>query len=114
MAFEKSMRMVEQWIFGRCINFHAMSRACHHPDGLVCVTNETWEFKSHILHVSKPSRKDPDTLCVNEGLVLDARPLGNVLKEPMFTMKSIPHDCCLVLSKASKDALIMWMLSRFI
>jgi len=109
IAFEKSMRMVKQWMLGRCISFHGMSHACHHLNGLVCFTNETREFKSHILHISKQSRKDPDTLCMNEGLVLDARMLGNVLQEPMFIMKSIPHGCCLALSKASKDALIMWM-----
>lgn len=41
MALEDSLRVVEQWLCGRCMSIHAMSQACHHPDGLIRVTHET-------------------------------------------------------------------------
>jgi len=40
LAFDESLTMVKKWMCGMCMSFHAMNRACHHPDGMVCVTDE--------------------------------------------------------------------------
>ena len=105
MALEESLRLVKQWMCGMCMSFHAKSRACHHPDGMVRVTDEMWEVGSHIMHIVKPSRKDSVVIAAKEGMVLDARLLDEVLQVPIFTVKSIPHSCRLAFSRALKDAL---------
>ena len=105
MALEESLRMVKQWMCGMCMSFHAKSRACHHPDGMVRVTDEMWEARSHIMHIINPSRKDSVAIAAKEGMVLDARLLDEVLQVPIFTAKSISHSCRLAFSQTLKDAL---------
>jgi len=72
---------------------------------MVLVTDGTWEARSHILHILKPSRNDPDIIDAQEELVLDAKLLEKVIQAPIFTTKSIPHACCLVFPKRLKKAL---------
>jgi len=105
MALEESLRLVKQWMCGMCMSFHAKSRACHHPDGMVRVTDEMWEVRSHIMHIVKPSRKDSAAIAAKDGMVVDARLLEEVLQAPIFTVKSIPHSCRLAFSQTLKDAL---------
>ncbi|PNY15245.1 auxilin-like protein [Trifolium pratense] len=105
MVVEKSLKALKQWLCGRCMHIHALSRTCHHSDGLVCVTLESEEVTSHIICIPKPSIKEPDVLSAKDGLVLDARLLEEVLQAPIFTVKSIPHSCRLTFSQALKEAL---------
>ncbi|MCI04752.1 hypothetical protein A2U01_0025799, partial [Trifolium medium] len=48
LAVEEALRGLEQWLCGKCVSICALSRACHHPDGLIQVTLTTGEVKSHI------------------------------------------------------------------
>ncbi|PNX55932.1 hypothetical protein L195_g049566 [Trifolium pratense] len=79
MAVEKSLKALKQWLCGRCMHIHALSRTCHHFDGLVRVTLGSEEVTSHIIE--------------------------EVLQAPIFTMKSIPHSCRIAFSQALKEAL---------
>ncbi|KAF5801740.1 hypothetical protein HanXRQr2_Chr06g0251571 [Helianthus annuus] len=36
---EGTLKFFGQWMCGKCLSIHALSRACHHPDGLVRFTN---------------------------------------------------------------------------
>jgi len=47
--------------------FSCHESLCHHSDSMVCVTNETGEAGSHIVHIVKPSRQDVVTIGVKEG-----------------------------------------------
>ncbi|MCH82425.1 hypothetical protein A2U01_0003231 [Trifolium medium] len=105
MAVGESLKGLKQWLCGRCMHIHALSRACHHSDGLVRVTLESEEVRSHIIGILKPYIKDSDFLGAKDGLVLDARLLEKVLQAPVFTVKSIPHSCRLAFSHALKEAL---------
>lgn len=39
---------------------HVMSQACHRPDGITCVTQGTWEIRSHIMAIVKPFTTDSE------------------------------------------------------
>ncbi|MCI56972.1 hypothetical protein A2U01_0078223, partial [Trifolium medium] len=49
LAVEESLRGLRQWICGKCMSICALSRACHHPDGLFRVTLMAGEVESHIV-----------------------------------------------------------------
>ena len=34
MALEETLKAFGQWLCGKCMTLYAMSRACHHPDGV--------------------------------------------------------------------------------
>jgi hypothetical protein len=105
LAVEESLRRLGQLLFGKCMSIRALSRACHHSDGLIQVTLTTEGAESHILAILKPCTKHPDILDVKEGLVLDANLLERILHVPILTVKSIPHTCRLAFSQALKEAL---------
>ncbi|KAK2368828.1 hypothetical protein QL285_081995 [Trifolium repens] len=93
LAVEESLRGLGQWLCEKCMSIHALSRACHHSDGLIRVTLTIEGVESHIVGILKPSTKNPDTLNVKDGLVLDANLLERILHVPILTVKSIPHTC---------------------
>jgi hypothetical protein len=65
----------------------------------------TEEVESHIIGILKPFTKDPDTLDVKEGMVLDARLLERILQALIFIVKSIRQSCRLAFSQALNEAL---------
>jgi hypothetical protein len=71
-AVEESLGVLGQWWCRKCMNICTLSRACHHPDCLICVIFTAREIESNALGTLKPSIKVPGTLGVKEGLVLDA------------------------------------------
>ncbi|KAJ0770727.1 putative reverse transcriptase domain, exostosin [Helianthus annuus] len=89
---------------GKCLSIHALSRACHHPDGLVRFTNRDNDIDSYIIGISRPSPKAHVTN-VHESFLLDTVLLDRVFKAPIVTVKSIPHSCRLAFSQALKTAL---------
>ena len=50
MALEEMLKVLGQWMCGRCMSIQAVSRACQHPDGLIRVTDEAEEVESHCRH----------------------------------------------------------------
>ncbi|KAJ0558889.1 hypothetical protein HanIR_Chr07g0341341 [Helianthus annuus] len=101
---EGTLKFFGQWMCGKCLSIHALSRACHHPDGLVRFTNRDNDIDSYIIGISRPSPKGHVT-SVHESFMLDTVLLDRVFKAPIVTVKSIPHSCRLAFSQALKTAL---------
>ena len=104
MALQETLKAFDQWLCGECMTLHAVSRACHHPDGLVRFSKGPDDMSGYIVGISKPSNKEPETK-VTTGLVLDADLLDRVFKVPVTTVKSIPYACRLAFSQALKAVL---------
>ncbi|GKB17841.1 hypothetical protein Tco_0851764 [Tanacetum coccineum] len=86
------------------MDLHAVSRACHHPYGLVYFSKGSDDMSGYIIGISKPSNKESGTE-ITKGLVLDAELLDRVFKVPITTVKCIPHGCRLAFSQALKTVL---------
>nr|GEU54181.1 hypothetical protein [Tanacetum cinerariifolium] len=86
------------------MDLHAMSRVCHHPDGLVRFSKGSNDMIGYIVGISKPSNKEPKTE-ITEGLGLDAELLDRVFKVHVTTVKCIPYGCRLAFSQALKTVL---------
>ncbi|GJX88187.1 hypothetical protein Tco_0340201 [Tanacetum coccineum] len=99
MAVEETLKAFGQWLCGKCMDLHVVSRGCHHPYGLVCYSKGSDDMSGYIVGISKPSNKEPGTK-VTEGLILDAELLDRVFKVPITTVKCIPHGCRLAFSQA--------------
>ncbi|GJZ57278.1 hypothetical protein Tco_0612772 [Tanacetum coccineum] len=104
MAVEKTLKAFGQWLCGKCMDLHVVSRACHHPDGLVRFSKGFDDMGGYIFGISKPSNRESGTK-VSEGLVLDVELLDRVFKVPITTVKCIPHGCRLAFSQALKTVL---------
>lgn len=101
MAMEETLEVFGQWMCGKCMKLHAISRACHHPDGLIRFTDRV---SGHIIGIVKPSIIVPKTND-HESFVLDVVLLDRVFKAPIVTVKSIPHGCRMAFSQALKTTL---------
>nr|GEW44858.1 reverse transcriptase domain-containing protein [Tanacetum cinerariifolium] len=55
MEVEETLKVFNQWLCGKCMNLHAVSRACHHPDGLVRFSKGSDDMSEYIIGISKPS-----------------------------------------------------------
>ncbi|KAJ0438765.1 hypothetical protein HanHA300_Chr16g0617811 [Helianthus annuus] len=104
MDVEGTLKFFGQWMCGKCLSIHALSRACHHRDGLVRFTNRDNDMDSYIIGISRPSPKAHVTN-VHESFMLDTVLLDRVFNAPIVTVKSIPHSCRLAFSQALKTAL---------
>nr|GEY72201.1 reverse transcriptase domain-containing protein [Tanacetum cinerariifolium] len=104
MALEETLKAFRQWLYGKCMDLHAVSRACHNPDGLVRFSKRSNDMSGYIVGISKPSNKESGTK-ITEGLVLDAELLDFVFKVPITTIKCISHGCRLGFSQALKTVL---------
>nr|GEU75720.1 putative reverse transcriptase domain-containing protein [Tanacetum cinerariifolium] len=76
---------VGQWLYGKCTTLHVVTRACHHPDGLVRFSIGSDNMSGYIVGISKPSNKEIE-INVTEGLVLDVKLLDRVFKVPITTV----------------------------
>ena len=101
LAMEETLKVFGQWMCGRCMQLHAISRACHHPDGLGRFTDSD---SGHIIGIVKPSIIVPKTND-HDPFVLDVVLLDRVFKAPIVTVKSIPHGCRMAFSQALKTTL---------
>ncbi|GJX86078.1 hypothetical protein Tco_0336852 [Tanacetum coccineum] len=86
------------------MDLHVVSRACHHPNGLVHFSKGSDDMSGHIVGISKPSNKEPEKE-ITKGLVLDVELLDRVFKVPITTVKCIPHGCRLAFSQTLKTLL---------
>nr|GEZ34979.1 hypothetical protein [Tanacetum cinerariifolium]GEZ37627.1 hypothetical protein [Tanacetum cinerariifolium] len=86
------------------MDLHAVSRACHHLDGLVCFSKGSDDMSGYIVGISKPSNKESGT-DITKGLVFNAELMDRVFKVPITTVKCIPHGCRLAFSQALKTVL---------
>ncbi|PWA68478.1 reverse transcriptase domain-containing protein [Artemisia annua] len=61
MAVEETLKLFDQWLCGKCMTLHAVSRACHHPDGLVHFAEGSNDMSGYIVGISNPSNKESET-----------------------------------------------------
>ena len=104
MTVEETLKAFNQWLCGKCMDLHAVSRACHHPDGIVRFSKGSVDMSGYIVGISKPPNKEVETE-ITKGLVLDAELLDRVFKVPITTVKCIPHGCRLAFSQALRTIL---------
>ena len=86
------------------MSLHAISRVCHHPDGMVNFIDGVDNMRGHIVDIPKLPPNEPEA-DLNDGLVLDAHLLDRVFKLHITTVKNIPHNCHITFSHALKAAL---------
>nr|GEV09763.1 putative reverse transcriptase domain-containing protein [Tanacetum cinerariifolium] len=86
------------------MDLHAMSHACHHPDGLVRFSKGSNDMSGYIVGISKASNKESGTE-ITKGLVFNAELLDRVFKVTITTVKCIPHGCRLAFYQALKTVL---------
>ncbi|GJV07725.1 hypothetical protein Tco_1345381 [Tanacetum coccineum] len=104
MAAEETLKVFCQWLCGKCMTLHVVSRACHHQDGFVFFSKGPDDMSSYIVVISKSSNMESKTEVI-KGLVLDAKLLDCVFKVPITIVKCIPHVCRLAFSQALKTVL---------
>ncbi|GJU97539.1 hypothetical protein Tco_1326810 [Tanacetum coccineum] len=110
-TLEETLKVFIQWLCVKCMTLHAVSQACHPPDGLVYFSKEANDMSGYIVGISKPSNKESD-IEVWEGLALDAELLDRVFKLPITTVKSIPHGIRLAFSQALKNSSLQGSLGK--
>ena len=103
MALDETLKVLGQWMCGRCMSIQAVSRACHHPDGMVRVTDEAEEVESHIVGILMPPTIGPEFVGAREGLILDAELLDRVFRAHIITVKSILYGCRLTFSQENRS-----------
>nr|GEY04309.1 hypothetical protein [Tanacetum cinerariifolium] len=104
MAVGETLKLFSQSLCGKCMDLHAVSHACHHPNGLVYFSKGSEEMSGYIVGISKSSNKELETE-ISEALVLDVELMDHIFKVPITTVKRIPHGCRLVFSQALKVSL---------
>ena len=104
MSVAVTLKEFGQWICGDCMKLHALSRSCHHSDGLIKFIDGADDMSMHIVGIPKPLPNESEA-DLNDGLVMDAQLLDRVFKLPITTVKSIPHNCRMAFSQALKAAL---------
>nr|GFA82992.1 reverse transcriptase domain-containing protein [Tanacetum cinerariifolium] len=103
---KKTLKAIGQWLCGKCMDLHVVSRVCHRPDGLVYFFKGSDDMSGYIIGISKPSNKEPKTE-VTGGLVLDVELLDRVFKVHITTVTCIPPCSRLAFSQALKIVLCM-------
>lgn len=101
---EETLNAFGQCICVNCMDIHALSRYCHHPNGLLRFTSGVDGMSGHIIDISKPTSIGHETV-LHEGMALDAVLLDYVFKAPITTVKSISHSCRMAFSQALQSAL---------
>ena len=101
---EGTLKVFGQWMCGKCMKLHALSRACHHPDGLVRFSEGMGDSGGNIVGILIPPTNEPPVK-VNGGLLFDVELLDRVFKAPITTVKSIPHNCRYAFNQALKTTL---------
>ncbi|KAL8239655.1 hypothetical protein R6Q59_016222 [Mikania micrantha] len=92
-----------QWLCGACMCLHALSRGCHHEDGLTIFNRVVGDTAEFIVGISKPhTGKEVVSL---GGLAVDDRLLDRIFSLPLTTVKSIPPSCRMAFSHALTAAL---------
>nr|GEV42444.1 putative reverse transcriptase domain-containing protein [Tanacetum cinerariifolium] len=81
MAVEETLKVINQWLCEKCMDLHTVSRACHHPDGLVCFSKGSDDMSRYIVGILKPFNKESGTE-ITEGLVFNAELLDHVVVQP--------------------------------
>ncbi|GJS68928.1 hypothetical protein Tco_0683493, partial [Tanacetum coccineum] len=99
----EALKALDQWVCGVCMCLHALSRACHHSDGMTRFKWVAGDVEEFIVGIVRPQvRREVVPL---GGVVVDEVLLDRVFSLPITTVKSIPHSCRMAFSHALAAAL---------
>lgn len=99
----EALKALDQWLCGVCMCLHALSRACHHSDGMTRFQWVAGDVEEFIVGIVRPQvRREVVPL---GGVVVDAVLLDRVFSLPITTVKSIPHSFRMAFSHALATAL---------
>lgn len=70
MAVEKTLMAFGQWMYGKCMTLHVVSRPCHHTNGLIRFITRADDLTCYIFGILKSYTKESSTNVIR-GLVLD-------------------------------------------
>ncbi|PWA50977.1 hypothetical protein CTI12_AA467910 [Artemisia annua] len=102
----EALRFLSQWLCVRCMSLHALSRGCHHEDGIARFTSSSGDADDFIVGIPKPRQPLIDQAHVSSGgIVVDGALLERVFAIPMVTVKSIPHTCRMAFAQALTGSL---------
>lgn len=99
----EAFKVSGQWLCGECMCLHALSRACHHADGMVRFKRVTGDVEEFIVGIARPHVGRG--VVPLGGVVVDEVLLDRVFSLPITTVKSIPHSCRMAFSHALAAAL---------
>ncbi len=108
-AVSKTLKAVGQWLCGPCMAIHALSRSCHHQDGLTRFSGKDGDRTTHLVGIVEPlpvQVSECETVSGATEVVFDANLLSRILQIPIFTVKSIPLGCRMSFSRLLKSALL--------
>ncbi|GJZ19199.1 putative reverse transcriptase domain-containing protein, partial [Tanacetum coccineum] len=99
----EDLKALDQWLCGVCMCLHALSRACHHTDGMTRFKWVVGDVEEFIVGIVRPQvRREVVPL---GGVVVDEVLLDRVFSLPITTVKSIPHSFRMAFSHALAAAL---------
>ncbi|PWA51118.1 hypothetical protein CTI12_AA466510 [Artemisia annua] len=88
------LKMFDQWLCGRCMMLHALSRGCHHSNGISTFAPGSDVGVDRVVGIPKPCRPSVDMATNLSGVMpVDVGLLERVLSLPIKTVKSIPPNC---------------------
>ncbi|KAI3822707.1 hypothetical protein L1987_10303 [Smallanthus sonchifolius] len=93
-------------VFVRCMKTHALSRGCHHPDGVFTFSRKSGSDEDFVLGIPRP--QDPGMVFeirTPQGVMGDVALLERVFSLPVRTVKSIPPSCRLAFAQALTGAI---------
>ncbi|KAI3776189.1 hypothetical protein L1987_45961 [Smallanthus sonchifolius] len=99
----EALKVSGQWLCGVCICLHALSRACHHVDGIAHFKWVARDAEEFIVGIPKPN-VGREVVPLGE-VVMDGVLLERVFSLPITIVKSIPHNCQMALAQALTVAL---------
>ncbi|KAM0023455.1 hypothetical protein Hdeb2414_s0023g00639671 [Helianthus debilis subsp. tardiflorus] len=102
----ETLRVLGYWLCGRCMKTHALSRGCHHPDGVFTFSRKFGSDEDFVVGIPRP--QDPVMvveLRTPQGVMGDVDLLERVFSLLVRTVKSIPPSCRLAFAQALTGAI---------
>ncbi|MFS7972398.1 hypothetical protein Hanom_Chr09g00844251 [Helianthus anomalus] len=85
----ETLRVLGYWLCGRCMKTHALSRGCHHPDGVFTFSRKSGPDEDFVVGIPRPQ----DPVMVVE------------LRTPQGVMRDYPPSCRLAFAQALTGAI---------
>ena len=91
---EETLKVFDQWLCGRCMALHALSRVCRHSDGVSLSAPVSDGEVDRVVGLPKPCQHAaPVGSYLTGDVPADVALLERILSLPVKTVKSIPSSC---------------------
>ncbi|KAJ0599143.1 putative reverse transcriptase domain, exostosin [Helianthus annuus] len=102
----ETLRVFGYWLCGRCMKTHALSRGCHHPDGIFMFSRKYGSDEDFVVGIPRPQDSGMVfELRTPQGVTGDVALLERFFSLPVRTVKSIPPSCRLAFAQALTGAI---------